>query len=145
MSQVAIKILNYDIRRNKATVSISKPFEESEDELDPNDEWKVREVSMIYTVGQKNVYDKLFEDVKYPKKKGVDIKESYAGGSVWRNYLDARESAIKSNPHREHPYDIYGVLADWKRDTIPDIKGNSWHNLLFDSFLVKLDKHKIGS
>lgn len=142
MGQSAIQILKIDIRRNKAYIAISKPFEESEDELDLLDDWTNLETSMIYTVGQKNIYDQLFIDVKYPKKKGVDLKEGYPGGSVWRNYNDAREHMLKSNLNRENPYDVYGVLADWKQHTMPNSQGQSWHNLLLDSFLVKLSIDK---
>ncbi len=91
---------------------------------------------MIYTIGYAEHYEKQFKESEAQGKPLIKIGRTidYNGGSVWRtreeaqSYLDGRGM---------HEYSVYGVLADWDRDT----EGNKYHsfnNLLVNSELVKI-------
>jgi hypothetical protein len=84
---------------------------------------------MIYTIGLKSSYEKYISEQGVPKKLGR--REDYCGGSVWRTYEEAELFA-------KDGFCVYGVLADWEKDTIRSIDGN-WNDLLVDSIIVKLE------
>ena len=54
--------------------------------------------------------------------------------SVW-NSFDEVQAYINSCDC--HEYNIYGVIADWKKDTIQG-EDSGWHDLLRNADLVKL-------
>lgn len=93
---------------------------------------------MIYTIGDKEIYDNLKLPCKKLGKK--DYLEScngpYQGGSVFKTYQEAKNYLI-SYPSK-YVYDVYGVEAEWN-----DTENNTNHpynNLLVDSNIVFLDE-----
>jgi hypothetical protein len=84
---------------------------------------------MIYTIGHRPSYEQGLTEMPNIRKLGR--REGYPGGSVWKTYEEAFEHA-KTAPD----YAVYGVLADWEKDTAPS--GAPWHDLLFDRQIVKL-------
>lgn len=98
---------------------------------------------MIYTIGRTEVYEKLFVSTPGVKKLGRDMNykgcpdypDGYPGGCVW----ETREKAQQYCPG---DYSVYGVQADWIKDTDlgPDPKGTE-RSLLIDSFLIKLEEY----
>jgi hypothetical protein len=87
---------------------------------------------MIYTVGQTDIYEEVWSRGVNPGKKGKS--EDCIGGSVWKTREEA-QAYLDKHPNLE--YSIYGVDADWDKDTEPSER--EWHNLLIDSPLVRLD------
>ena len=93
---------------------------------------------MIYTIGYTESYEKIIHrpDSKKLGKRGPGIvdgyPDGYSGGSVW----ETKEEAHKYCPIG---YSVYGVLADWVKDTEynPNGEGNE-RSLVVDSKLVKL-------
>jgi hypothetical protein len=79
---------------------------------------------MIFTLGNFQSYEKYFQEQGTPQK-GI-------GGSVWLTY-DEAHAARQGN----FKYQIYGVLADWEKDTEPSKEGD-WHDLLVNADLVRL-------
>lgn len=93
---------------------------------------------MIYCQGYKISYDKSFLEPKENKKIGrmpdfisEEYPNGYPGGSVWQTEAEARACCPAE-------YDVYGVMADWEKDTVPSNDGD-YHDLLVDSVLVKLN------
>jgi hypothetical protein len=89
---------------------------------------------MIYTVGNSISYRKVYaERLKSgePFQK-VGRTANYPGGSVWQTREEAQKYATEDQ-------EVFGVLADWIRDTAPNRRGNPWHDLLVDSDLVILN------
>jgi len=87
---------------------------------------------MIYTVGYTENYLKCFKEQGFLKKMGKN--ESYAGGSVWKT----REEAEKyCEENCDKGYSVFGVIADWDKDTEPS-SSKDYNNLLRDSELVIL-------
>lgn len=85
---------------------------------------------MIYTIGNKDSYERYLFEQGDCKKKGRD--GDYDGGSVWN---DAGTAAS----HAPDGYAVYGVLAEWGRDTEPSRSGGDWHDLLSSATLVRLE------
>lgn len=83
---------------------------------------------MIYTVGHKISYDCYLASNDFCKKKGRTV--DYPGGSVWKTFEEA-------NKHAKDGYAVYGVLADWEKDTEQSQDGE-WHDLLVSSIIVRL-------
>jgi len=89
---------------------------------------------MLYTLGNKKVYDKYIE---------MDSEAAKAvGGSVWKTKKDIEKYLEKfPNPG----FDVYGVKANWERDTKFDsIHGTSvnWNELTKKAKLIKLRSNK---
>lgn len=80
---------------------------------------------MIYTLGLTAAYEKYFEEQECPRK-GV-------GGSVWRTQEEAEEHLGNS-----HVLKVYGVKADWDKDTAGAKDGDPWRSLIRDADLIKL-------
>ena len=82
---------------------------------------------MLYTVGNKKNYERYFAEVGNPKKA--------IGGSVWQTFEEASR-------HTENGlYKVYGVLADWNKETIPNEDSEAdWHDLLVDAPLLRLER-----
>ncbi len=84
---------------------------------------------MLYTIGRTEAYERYFDTLPDLKKSGRE--SDYPGGSVWRTRTEAETYAATLSG-----YSVYGVIADWDRDTVPSADG-SWHDLLVDSLLVR--------
>lgn len=85
---------------------------------------------MIYTIGHTKNYLQYFDEQGIPQKKGKT--KNYGGGSVWKTKEEAQQ-------HCHFDYSVFGVDADWDKDT-ESIKGVTWHALLTDKPLIKLDE-----
>lgn len=83
---------------------------------------------MLFTIGHTKSYLQYFEEQTTPLKKGKE--GDYPGGSVWKT----KEEAQYNCPAE---YSVFGVLADWDKDTEPSLEG-TWNSLLISSELVKL-------
>ena len=79
---------------------------------------------MLYTVGKRDVYEKYIATDKNARK-GI-------GGSVWKSKSEAQK-------HCESDFKVYGIEADWEKDTKLDVNGNGWHELIVNALLIKLD------
>lgn len=92
---------------------------------------------MIYTIGKKSFYENYIDTDANPKKLGrldPDVflcsgEDYYEGGSVWQTKEEAEQ-------HTQEGYEVYGVIADWKKDTTPSEE--SHHCLLNSSRLIKI-------
>ena len=83
---------------------------------------------MIYTVGHTESYLQYFEEQVSPKKKGRD--KDCDGGTVW----ETEKEALKACPVG---YSVFGVEADWDKDTAISEDGTC-QSLLVDSLLVMI-------
>ena len=79
---------------------------------------------MIYTIGKTIGYEKYMRDNLDPRK-GI-------GGSVWQNLEDVRRYLEET---QQHDYSIYGVEADWDKDT-EEAPGEPWRTLIRSARLV---------
>lgn len=85
---------------------------------------------MIYTCGHRESYERYFLEQGTPQKLGRTA--DYRGGSVWQTREEAEQYCSED-------YAIYGVIADWERDTAPTMADEgTWHDLLVTSPLVRL-------
>jgi len=80
---------------------------------------------MIYTIGKKSIYDIYIKNDINPRKLGKT--DNYPGGSVWRYKKEVEKFLTKG-------YEVYGVLADWEKDTKQSNDGK-WNDLLKSSKL----------
>jgi len=83
---------------------------------------------MIYTIGHIESYEQYFKEQGIPKKKGRT--KDYPGGSVWRTAKEAQNNCPVD-------YSVYGILADWEIDTVPN-KTETYNDLLYDKELVRI-------
>jgi ribulose kinase len=86
---------------------------------------------MIYTVGNSESYLRYFAEQSHPMK-GI-------GGSVWKTFEEAEKYAPQNSG-----FSVFGVLADWIRDTKPNIS-EPWHDLLINAELIIIRKPDIIS
>jgi len=91
---------------------------------------------MIYTLGKTDLYEKYLDHKPDAKKKGRT--KDYEGGTVWETTEDAQKYINECCSPNE--FSIYGVEADWKRDTLPEIDptGYNSRSLKRDAKLVRL-------
>ena len=71
---------------------------------------------MIFTLGHTESYERYFREQGTPKKLGRN--KSYEGGTVWETQAEAQKYVNICCPDG---YSVYGVEADWDKDTIIDI------------------------
>jgi hypothetical protein len=83
---------------------------------------------MIYCIGHRESYERYFAEQEQPEKMGRTA--DYQGGSVWLTLEEALA-------HCPDGFAVYGVLAEWDRDTQPSADG-PWHDLLVHSRLVRV-------
>lgn len=90
---------------------------------------------MIYTVGDKQLY------ARYIRQQGTVQKG--VGGSVWRTLEDVEKYLLDTK--QQGIFDIFGVDASWKYDTMkldkatyPTLPG--YNVLLRTANIIKLDK-----
>lgn len=87
---------------------------------------------MIFTIGHTKTYRHYF---KYLPDKFMKTgkRDDYPGGWVWKTMEEARANCPRG-------YSVYGVEADWEKDTIPT--GYNMHNLKIDSKLIILKRDR---
>lgn len=85
---------------------------------------------MIFTIGITENYDRYIVDF-FPLEKAM-------GGSVWSSYADAQAFCLPNQS-------VYGILADWEKDTQPNKEGGPWNDLLIEARIVpvKLDNYGV--
>ncbi len=93
---------------------------------------------MIYTIGHAINYrtsiakngtiQKLGRDGRKPKK-----YPDYPGGYAFKTWRDAVKRIEEA--YQDKGFAIFGLEADWERDTIPSTEG-WWHHLINDSDIV---------
>jgi len=93
---------------------------------------------MIFTVGHTESYERYFREQIYwdgtgPTKLGRT--GDYPGGSVWKTFEEAKS-------HCPTNYSVYGVEADWDRDTVLLKDDDSGRSLLVTSPIVRLAKEQ---
>ena len=105
---------------------------------------------IIYCIGYTPAYRKDIRELtargETPVKIGKrdDLNgEFYPGGSVWRTRQDAQHWLETLGPQWDPPrtaenFSVFGVDADWEKDTEPDPE-HPFHNLLKDSPLIDLE------
>jgi len=81
---------------------------------------------LLYTIGYRPHYEKLLSKGKVNK---LGRRPDYPGGSVWRTFKEALA-------HCDKDHGVYGVDADWEKDTAPSL--NDWNDLLYDRPIVKV-------
>lgn len=95
---------------------------------------------LIFCVGFGKSYDWYIEQNKSGglpiRKMGCHIEQGYPGGSVWQTVEEAQKFADD-----KPGYKVYGLLADWEKDTRPS-EGESWRDLLHDAELVGLERNE---
>lgn len=97
---------------------------------------------MIYTIGFKKTYSfglsKATKDKPFRKLGRTDnlngTGEYYGGGSVWKTKEEA-EAYLRSHRKRMAGYGVYGVLANWDKDT-EQLPGEPFRRLITTSLLV---------
>jgi len=90
---------------------------------------------VIFTIGRKLAYGAALADpaVEHPMKAGKS--EDYEGGWVWRTPEGARKNCPKG-------FVVYGVLADWKKDTKPGEDGKHQVLIRDAEFVALPDKFR---
>lgn len=100
---------------------------------------------MIYTIGNGESYRKGIKVLgKEFKKVGYNdvhkhpfIEKDYAGGYAFLTKEDAqrRIDEIFKRDGKSYGFEVFGLEADWEKDTAPSNNG-WWHFLLTDSKIV---------
>lgn len=80
---------------------------------------------MIYTLGKISIYEPLLAQRRIRK---LGKRGDYPGGCVYRTHAEALTSCPEE-------YRVYGLLADWDRDTYEDCNGK--RSLLRNSRIVR--------
>lgn len=110
------------------------------------------EEAVIYTLGTKKTYDAAL-DIKAAEGKpllkvgrGTVKGVPYEGGSVWetRAEVQAYIDGSEADPERMtlRGYAVYGVEADWKRDTVKAPGDVPWRSLKRDAIVVALESEE---
>jgi hypothetical protein len=92
---------------------------------------------MIYTIGSKKAYLRSFLKNHRVIKPGRT--RGYSGGCAFKNREDAQRHIDELDLQGYRGFAVFGVLANWERDTAPS-KDHWWHDLLVDSEVVVLEK-----
>lgn len=93
---------------------------------------------MIYCIGLRLKYDKALAGANPVIKQGRGVGgdgRAYPGGWVWPSIEDARRFIAINGLFATH--DVYGVLADWERDT-DEGEGDRTRRLIRDAEVVRL-------
>jgi len=93
-------------------------------------------MSIIFTIGYREAYQKLFRESREQDKLPVKLGRGggYQGGSVWRTSAEAQKYL---DDRYMHDYSVYGVEADWDKDTVPNPYA-PFNNLIRNATLVEL-------
>jgi len=104
---------------------------------------------MIYCIGYTDGYRKHIRDMKARGETPIKVGktdnlngEPYPGGSVWRTREEAQHwletlGPLWREPRTTDQFSVFGVDADWEKDTEPD-PVDPFHNLLKNSPLIDL-------
>lgn len=99
---------------------------------------------MIYTVGLTHIYEAKL-DVgslqKAGRRRGEGARD-YPGGWVWRTPAEAHAYLVQRGS--EEIRSVYGVDADWERDTEP-APGQPFNLLLRDAMVTRIPKSEGGT
>jgi hypothetical protein len=102
---------------------------------------------VIYTIGNTEAYEQYFQEQSNPRKAIT--------GSVWKNWRQAWWYTVISKhfPATDeyeaytafvnNGYSVYGVWADWERDTVNT--GSPWNDLIRPADLIKIRKEWGGT
>lgn len=96
---------------------------------------------MIYTIGYKTNYEFHLHRAQFESGDFLKLGPhgGFSGGIVFKTSEEALEFLIKTGDLG--PYDVYGVEADWDRDTIPDENIlKPYHRLQRDAKIVQFKK-----
>ena len=88
---------------------------------------------MIFTLGKMSIYESYILNDENAAKKGRGFFEDgsyYCGGSVWKTQEE-------TSKFLQEGFAVYGVLADWEKDTEIS-KDGAWNDLLIDAKLIKI-------
>lgn len=89
---------------------------------------------MIFTVGHTKTYRQYLDEYgTHAMKAGRDPRTGEEGGTVWETYREASR-------HCPDGYSVFGVLADWEKDTAPRPPGECGRELLRKGRLVILNR-----
>ncbi len=91
---------------------------------------------MIYTVGSKQAY--LREYLKNGRVVKAGRKRGTPGGCAFRTREDAERHLDELRLQGHKDYQVFGLLADWDRDTRSSAD-HWWHDLLRDAEVVVLE------
>ncbi len=86
---------------------------------------------MLYTIGIRKGYLQAFG--KPPVTK-IGRQPDYPGGYAFKTIEDAERERTRI---RRPDFEIFGLLAEWGKDTTPS-DGGLWHNLLVDREVVMI-------
>ena len=90
---------------------------------------KKRKKALCYTVGVEALYEGYFSTIVNPQKA--------IGGAVWRTLEDVQTYLSQSSA--TDTLKVYGVLADFERDAMPNGQGG-YAKLLIHAPLVRVDE-----
>lgn len=93
---------------------------------------------MIFTIGHQENYLKAIARhgaiYKVGRREPCDeFPNGYAGGYAFASIEDAQKRIGEAYEGRGMA--VFGLLADWERDTVPSPDG-WWHNLVIDALIV---------
>ena len=125
----------YERLKRKFELGEEDPEPEPEPEPQPEPQ-PAFETKVFYTIGDVQVYERWF-------KRDPNLYLD-AGAAVW-NTIDKAEQFFIDNPEQTKGYAIYGVIANWRRDTRPNPDPNAtWHNLVVRCKLTHLENVVYG-
>jgi len=100
---------------------------------------------MIYTIGHTELYEQSFEGKKLTSEPLMKLGKTdnyngqpYEGGCCFRTVEDA-QAYIKR--HGYDRYSVYGILADWDKDT-EYVEGREYNSLLINAQLVRISENE---
>jgi hypothetical protein len=98
---------------------------------------------MIYTVGNKANYLKTISEAGVIRKVGrrevgdPHLPNGYNGGCAFRTAEDAQR--FIDEQEKSEVWGVFGLLANWGTDTVPNADGGWWHDLIHDAEIVLLE------
>jgi len=94
---------------------------------------------VIFTIGHRESYFQAFRDHGHCVKRGRDAlgEGDYPGGYAFRIRQDGERRIQEA--YRDMEFAVFGLEADWGRDTEPSPEG-WWHHLLCNAEVVLLEK-----
>jgi hypothetical protein len=92
---------------------------------------------MIYTIGSKKAYLRSFLKKHRVIKPGRS--RGYCGGCAFKSREDAQRHIDELDMQGYKGFQVFGLLADWERDTAPS-GDHWWHDLLVEAEVVVLEK-----
>lgn len=102
---------------------------------------------MIFTIGHTASYlnaianspdGKIQKTGRIEPGENDDFPNGYIGGYAFESAKDAQRRIDEAYPDRQ--FGVFGLDADWEKDTIPNPDGGWWHNLINDSDIIVLNR-----